>query len=302
MRDESKPCTTIGRAFTLLIAPTGAQAALGPAWSVLCGAIASGNWRWERDRLLNLLAVLFVAEILWSTWRAVLVDMDWPTYIDAHPLPERGDAMLLPPYTTPWSPLGRLFDGWGKLRHWIDKTLPIERRSALLTLPILPPLIIVLSAMIGTQVLALSMMVLALTSIEWRLACRGKTHHSLQASSEIAASWLAGHLVFGPLTWQSFILACCYALVYQGALYLRDERLSPGARSWALALMYGGQSAALGFLITLGHPLAAMTLGLLGTPQLLLLTRLDSNGKNVRYLRQAAPFLMISMLIAAWMI
>jgi hypothetical protein len=182
------------------------------------------------------------------------------------------------------------------------QTLPVERRSALFSLPILPPLIIVISAAVGTQMLTLSMMVLAITLIEWRVARRGKTHHSLQASSEIGSSWLAGNLVFGPFTWQSLTLACCYALVYQGALYLNDEHFAPGQRSWALALIYGGQTVALGLLVILGHPLAAMTLGLLGAPQLLLQARLGSGGQPAQYLRHVASFLMISMLVAAWSI
>ena len=48
--------------------------------------------------------------------------------------------------------------------------------------------------------------------------------------------------------------------------------------------------------------LAAMTLGVLGAPQLLLVARLNSGEQNAWYLRHAAPFLMIAMLVAAWTI
>jgi hypothetical protein len=292
-----------------LIAPTHAQSALGPALAVLCGALASGNWQWRAERLLDLVLVLFVAEMLWSTWRAILVDMDWSTYVAAHPLPEGGDAVLVPPYTTPWSPVGRLFTGWARLRRWMRQTLPVERVSALLTLPILPPLVLVISAAVNTQVLLLSLVTLTLAAIEWRFARRHKPHHSLRAASEIGLSWLAGHVVFSDLIWPSLALACSYALVYQGALSLIDSDPPPARRSWAFAqrswaltLIYGGQSAALILLIALGHPIAALGLGVLGAPQLLLLAQPNSDAPNAWYLGHIAPFLMISMLIAAWAI
>jgi hypothetical protein len=302
VRDEPTPHTIIGRSFTFLIAPTNAQTALGPAWAVLCGALASGNWQWQVDRLRNLILALFIAELLWSTWRAILIDMDWPTFAASHPLPEHGDAMLVPPYTTPWSPVGRLFVAWARLRRWMRQTLPVERSGMLLALPILPPVVIVLSAAISAQILLLSIAVLALTAVEWYVARRKRAHYGLQAGSEIGASWLAGHLVFSQLTWQTLTLACCYALVYQGALYLTNNELGAARRSWALALIYAGQIAAMALLVALGHQLAAMVLGLLGMPQLLLLAQLDSDAHNLWYLRHAAPFLVVSMLVAAWAI
>ena len=327
MTDKPTSRTITGHTVTFLIAPTNVQTALGPALSMLCGALASGNWQWQVDRLLDLVLVLFIAELLWSSWRAILIDMDWPSYIAAHPLPESGDAVLMPPYTTPWSHVGRLFARWARLRRWMRQTLPVERASALLTLPILPPVIIVLSATISTPILMLSVAVLALTTMEWRLARIGKkASASLRASVEIGASWLAGHLVFGQLTWPSLALATCYALVYQGTLCLAsaDGRfpvvlnrratavhprdLGSARRLWALLLIYGGQAAALALLVALGHPLAAIALGLFGAPQLLLAplrvtSPLDTtDGRNLWYLRHSAPFLILSMVVAAWAI
>ncbi|MFX1355541.1 MAG: hypothetical protein ACFFGP_16425, partial [Promethearchaeota archaeon] len=205
------PSQAVGRAVTLLLIPSGSAVALGPAWSVLCGTWAAGNWRWESDALLALLLTIFVAEVLWSTWRAQLVDMDWKSFLVAHPLPAPGDPVPGPPYTTPWSPLGRLFGRWAQVRRWLHETVSVERRGALLTLPILPLLILLLSATIGWQTLILSLAALSLSLIEWLVARRGGTHKALQAGLEIGLSWLAGHVVFGQLTWVSFALACCYA-------------------------------------------------------------------------------------------
>lgn len=292
--NPTRPSQAVGPTVTLLLVPTGSAIAFGPVGAVLCGACAAG-WRWESDALLSLGWAVFIAEVLWGTWRAHLVDMQWGAYIAAHPLPPRGASPPGLPYTTPWSPLGRLLNGWGRLRRWMREELPVERRGALLTLPILPPLILLLSALVGWQMLVLSLAALSLSLVEWRFARRGQATLALRAGMEIGLSWLAGHAAFGPLTWASFVLACCYALAYQGLLSLDDER-----RPWSLGLLYGGQGAAL-VLLLLGHATwGAAAVGILLAPQLLLLSRSQAGGWRAWYVRRAAPFALAAMVIAAW--
>jgi hypothetical protein len=273
----------------LLLVPTGSAIAFGPVWAVLCGACAAG-WRWESDALLSLVWAAFAAEVLWATWRAHLVDMRWGAYIAARPLPPPGAALPGLPYTTPWSPLGRLLNGWQRLRR-----LPAERQGALLTLPVLPPLILLLSALVGWPMLVLSFAALSLSLIEWRFARRGQTTLALRAGLEIGLSWLAGHAAFGPLTWASFVLACCYALTYQGLLSLDDEH-----RPWPLGLLYGGQSAALVLLLLRQATWGAAAAGILLAPQLLLLSRPETDGWRTWYVRRAVPSVLAAMVIAAW--
>lgn len=298
--DQASSSRTIGHALTVLLFPTGAMAALGPLWALLCGTMASGRWRWQADRLLSLLLTLVIVEALWSTWRAILVDMDWGAYVAAHPWPDRGDPLSLPLYVTPWSPLGHLFVTWARVRRWMRETLPAERRGALLAMPFLPPLILLLSVTAGQPMVLLSLATLALSLIEWRVSRRGSSHRSLQAAMEVGLSWLAGHAVFAPLTWPSFTLACCYALVYQGALSLEDASCQPGRRSWTVALMYGGQICALCLLVLLQHPFAALLSGLICAPQGLLLADSKPGEPRTGHLRRAAPFMALSMLVAAW--
>ena len=302
--DEAYPTRAVGRTVTLSLLPSGPAVALGPVWAVLCGAWAADGWRWESEALLALVVTIFIAEVLWSSWRAQLIDLAWAAYLAAHPLPARGDPVFTLPYTTPWSPLGHALKRWAQLRRWMRETLSAERRGAILALPILPPLIVLLSALVSWQLLALSLAALALVLIEWRIARRGGTHTALQAGLEIGLSWLAGHLAFAPLTAISFTLACGYALSYQGALACTcppDAR--PGRHSWPLALFYGGQIVALVTVLLggkLGAPVAATAMGLLLAPQWLLLARLQAGERGIHYLRRAAPFLMLAMPIAAW--
>jgi hypothetical protein len=290
---------TIGRALTLLLLPANSVVALGPAWATLCGVCAAGNWQWDGRLLLALIVTLFLTEVLWASWRAQLVDMDWHGYLATHPLPPHGDPLPTLPYTTSRSPLGRAIGRWGQVRRWVRETLPPERRGAILTLPILPPVILLLSVLVGGQTLTLSLAALAISLLEWRLARQRRMHSAPQAGLEIGLSWLAGHVVFAPLTTASFTLACCYAIAYQGALAYH----SPQRRSWALLLLYLGQAAAIVAALAQGRPgapLAATGIGLLLAPQLLLLARFRENSPQ-RYLQRAVPFMMVAMPIAAWM-
>ena len=157
---------------------------------------------------------------------------------------------------------------------------------------------VLLSAVIGWQMLMLSLAALSVSMIEWRVARWGGTHTALQAGLEIGLSWLAGHIIVGQLSWVSFTLACCYAVAYQGILSFDEMK-----HSWSLSLFYGGQAAAAILLALLGSPstaLVAMALGMLLAPQWLLLAKLEMKERELPYLRRAVPFLMIAMAIAAW--
>ena len=291
----------IGRALTFVLLPTGSAVLLGPLWSVLCGAMAAGPvWPLDGATVLGFVLVILIAEGLWSTWRALLVDLNWGNYILNHPLPSSGDPVPRLLYTAPWSPLGRQLGRWSRLRRWMRETLSVERRGALVTLPILPPISLLLSTAVSREMTCLSLAAMALSTVEWRVSRQGRSHYALRAGLEVGLSWLAGHLVFRSLTPSSFVLACCYALAYQGAITLDDSR-----RAWSAGLLCGGQTAAIVLVISRTHPLAmqaSIALSFLLVPQLLLLSRLWQRDQHIWYLRRAVPFLMVAMPIAAWVV
>ena len=285
----------IGRATTLLLLPTHARAGLIPTWAVLSGVLAANSWQWRGQKWIVLPVTLFIAEILWSTWRSLLVDLDWLAYLRTHPLPAQGDPIFRLPYTTPGSPLGKLLVKWGQIRLWMRKTLSGERRGAILAIPLLPLLILCLSALCGREILLLSTAALALSVIEWRIARNSRSSPSLQAGLEIGLCWLAGHSILAPLTWPSFTLACCYALAYQGMLSTGTK-----PRAWPLALTYGGQIGALIGLALWKHPLAAAVNGILCALQWLFLIRFYSDRGRAQYLKHISPLVVLSMVVSAW--
>lgn len=306
-----RPSEDMGRTTTLLFVPASSATAPGPAWAVLCGACAAANWQWkDAAPWISLLLAILIAEALWSTWRNLLLYLNW-TALLRHLAPT-SDEPLAPglPYTTPWSPLGRALGRWSRVRQILRSQLPAATRGAVFTLPVLPPIILLLSAVAGRSMVLLSLAALALSLVEWLVAQRHDTHFALQAGQRIGLSWLAGHAVLGQLTWVSLAMACCYAIVCQGALTLGQlapqsegapaSRGPSGARAWSLFLLYGGQVAAWMLLVLLKLPVRATAVGLLIAPQLLLLARLQTAGSPRWYLRHTVPFIMVSMPLAAW--
>jgi hypothetical protein len=294
----------VGRVATLILVPSAVAVPLGPAWAVLSGVIAAGHWRWQGSTLLSLVVVVFVAEILWSSWRAQLVDAGWKQWAHIHPLPARGARVPILPYTKPDSPLGRSLYHIGRVRLWIQEVLPAERRGALIATFALPPLILLLSALVSLQMLTLSVAALSIMALEWRAAARKEDHDALRAAVEIGLSWLAGHLVVAQLTPLSLILACCYAIAYQGVLAV-ERRQEPGSRLGArsFAFLFGGQLVAGLVVLLIGREaprVGAVAQGFLIIPQLLLLAGAALPSQGRAYAQRVAPFLMLAMFIAAW--
>ncbi len=307
-RDRERPRArrerAVGRVATLILVPSAVAVPLGPAWAVLSGVIAAERWRWDGSALLSLVMVAFVTEILSTSWRAQLVDAGWKEWIRAHPLPVRGVPMPVLPYTKPDSPLGRSLSHIGRLRLWIQEILPAERRGALIATFALPPLILLLSILVGIDMLVLSVAALSIVLLEWRVAGRGREHDALRAALEIGLSWLAGHLVVAPLTPLSLVLASCYATAYQGILGA-ERRPAPDGR-WSarpFAFLVTGQLMAGLVVLLFGQEaprLGAVAQAFLIIPQLLLLAGTSLPDQGQPYARRVAPFLMLAMPIAAW--
>lgn len=191
----------------------------------------------------------------------------------------------------------------GRIRLWMREELPAERRGMLIATGVLPPLILLLSALVSMQMLILSAAALSIVILEWRAAERERDHDALRAALEIGLSWLAGHLAMAPLTPMSLILACCYAVAYQGILSVqRQRRPDHPVRIPPLALLLSGQIAA-GLIVLLfgdrAPTVGGTALGFLIAPQLLLLAGMSPQGRHA-YAQRVAPFLMLAMPVAAW--
>jgi hypothetical protein len=142
------------------------------------------------------------------------------------------------------------------------------------------------------ELLLLSVAALALMElgVVWENG-RGVVPPGWDAIIAVALPWLAGHVTFGAITLPSASLAVLFALAWGKAWGVTSGR--------GRALTVGSQLLAMASLVILHRPLAAGGLFLILVPQLALLPWLRRDHHPGWYVRQARPWLMAAMLVAA---
>jgi hypothetical protein len=261
---------------------------LGPAWAVLCGAVASGWLTISGENLLFLLIALFLADALWGTLWHLIAERDW--LVSSANLRSQDQASLTAlPYTAQGSPSHRIFSRLGRMRAW-------RRQSpGFAGLVVALPLTLILAIILGQRVIIVTVAALAIMVLAFLGARRhGATPPSLRAILEMGLAWLAGHTVFAPLTLWSFLLAIFYTLAYHSCLKLATK----SGKRWP-SLLKVSQAAVIVLLVYLRQPIVAGVMGLLLLPQMLLRPFLGQGEAELWYLQRTRPFLMAGMLLAA---
>jgi hypothetical protein len=266
---------------------------LSPAWAALCGVVASGGFDWEGENWLRLALLILLADGGWGTLWAAIGSTDWATPLRRWRDWQFGERIVKPPYTLPDSPGDRVFRWFGQFRAWWRHLFWLERGSAFVTLVISVPVTIVLAALLGQNLLLLSMAALAaMQAGTIGAGGRGTPSPEWDALVGITLPWLAGHVAFGSLTPSSLALALTLVPAWGAAWRVESNR--------GRALAVGGQLLATALLIALGQPLAACGLALLLVPQLALLPWVKLGQTAGWYVRRTRPWLMAAMLLAAW--
>ncbi|MEA3341285.1 MAG: hypothetical protein U9R15_15080 [Chloroflexota bacterium] len=258
---------------------------LGPMWAVLCGVVASGGFGWQGGDFLRLALLILLADGGWGTLWAAIGATDWATPLRRWRNWRFGEPVSAPPYTLPNSPGDRASRWLGHLRAWRRDVLWPTCGPAISAIAVALPVTAVLGALLGPDLLLLSLAALAVMQLS--LAWEG-----CSAVVALMLPWLAGHVAFGSPTLASAGLALVFTLAW-GA---NQQATS----SWVCALGIAAQFLAMAFLLALRQPLAAGTLALLLTPQLALLPWLRRGQPAPWYTRYARPWLMTAMLVAAW--
>jgi hypothetical protein len=273
---------------------------LRPAWSALCGALASGGLALSGEPLLRLALLLFLVDVVWGGLWSALAATDWATPLRRWQRWHHGSAVRFLPYATPDGPAGRLALTWGHLRNWWKNLLQPTLGPTLAGLAMLLPLALVISGVLGAHPLLVTLV--AITCLQFVFAWSGGDARPVpgpQALFEVALPWLAGHALFDRLTIPSVLLALGYALTYTGGLRLALGW--PGLARWNL-----GQAVAVFVLLAGRQPIAAGIAGLLFLGQVLAQPGLfngetdDVQPAAARFLRFTQPWLMAAMLVAAW--
>jgi hypothetical protein len=291
----------VGHITQLRLRPIRPLWSVGPGWAAIGGAVASGGFALAPQTLLSLVLTWLLADavlgVVWDLgggqggiWRALLTAR----------LPDSAPALHFLPYTQPASPGRRLAERLSRWRRWWQETFSPQAGAEFAALVAALGLALLLGAILGRDALALTLLSIALS---WLAAL---AHKSERATSQgvvtlwrtlggFGIPWLLGSLVMGRPTWAVIALGSCYAITYFGLVH-QAAQAAPGFR-----LIGASQVAAILLLAGLRYPLAAGAAAILLLPQWgLHLWAADHPTTPGALLRCIQPFVVLSLLIAAW--
>jgi hypothetical protein len=284
-----------GRVFTLNAKDTGSSMWLGPAWAVLCGAVASGGLSFDGRSLVSLLlAVLLADAVLGSVWGLA----------SGGRKPWLRGAIGKPSGRAPGSRARRILAYLkGRPGHWRGAVWP-RAGTSMLGLGFLLLLALAMAATLGGATLLLTATALGVAT--WRQALiprEGALSAALESCCLAGLPWVIGWSAFSGLGWarsellplaQALVWAAAYALTFYAYRLLGRERLSRGAN-----LLVVAHVAVVAMLVVTRQPILAGGVALLLLAQMLLQPTLLEVGEGVWYMRRVQAFTMLAMMVAA---
>jgi hypothetical protein len=273
-------------------------------WATLCGALASNHLRWEGQALLNLLLVLLMTELAWSSIWDLVVGADWFRPLAEGWPPSHASSLVTLPYTQPHSPGGRLARKLGRFVAWWREAFWPEAGPAVLGVLAGAILTTVLAVLMPNRLRPLYAALVALAGLGMVQRRRGHDFLAGEALLRIGLGWLAGHAVFAEVSVASLVLALSFSLAAWGNL-----RVAAGLPR-GLWLLNAGQAVGVVVLLVAKQPVAASVIGLLLFGQVAMQPSLrfggESAGSVFAHLVRATvsqrtwPWLMAVLLVAAW--
>ena len=261
---------------------------LFPAWVVVCGAFASGGVALALRDVVRLLLGVLLVDAGWGTVWEALATTDWTPPIRRWRHWHLGDPPLRLPYAQPGSPGDRAARWLARLCSWGEGVLVPAVGRALGEVFAGLLLSSILAIVLGPELVVLTLGALALMQLALLQGRgEGRPPSGWDSAVRLGLSWLAGHLLFAPLSLSSVLAAVAFSIAAVG-IERRDR-----ARGWLLGVV--GQLGVALLLILLRRPLAASFLLFFLIPQCLLLTRAGSPGQA----RRAWGWLAAGMLLTA---
>lgn len=259
---------------------------IGPAWSVLGGALVAGAPILSADALLRFAAAAVLADLAWGVLRRT---------IPAQPVAGLVTGPVIPslPFAQADSPLSRLL---GNLASWQGRSLD-ETRRVLQELAIGLAFTILLSLLLPQPALIVSAAAVAMMAASWAWVRRGQQPALCLALLDVGWPWLLGAVLAwgGTLAiWPVSLLGAGFTLLQWG-----DYRwwLTAGRRPGGV---WVGMAAVLGALIVLHRPWALGLVAGLFLPAAAYLLRARLEGFSAGAWRaRTLPWWWAALLLAA---
>ncbi len=301
-KDKQEQKLHEGGLLALEVRPVGPRLWLGPAWGVLCGAVASGWLELEWQVLLMvLLAVVLADPVLGSVWTLASAIAAWRLPEAKAGNPGHHSSMAALPYTLPGSVGHRLFSSVAEASlRWQDTIWP-QAGASILGMGFLSLVALLLAASLGRGPLVVTVVALGVgVAALLQNRSTGVAHPRLASCFLAGLPWLIGYTALGGgavethglAAWlQVLVWPTLYATTWYAYRWLGEEEPYRGALLLGIAHLL-----AVAALVVVRQPMMAGVVALLLLPQLLLQPELLRHGDGVWYVRRAQGFAMGAMM------
>jgi hypothetical protein len=278
----------VGRWIALDVRPTRPLTWLGPAWSTICGALASGGLSMRGQSFLLFILSLLLCDAVMGAWRALWLQSDWQATLRRRPV----ESPLW--YGAEFGGRGlgnRLRRLSGRLRYLRVVVWPLID-SDIVGMFIIGALAVGIAVVIGQVAIILTGGAMALALIEAGIGTsRGG---ALRAVTEIAIPWLIAETALGYFSWLSLVFIALFAISYRALLALATKRNDRWI-FWSNAAQ-----VVVVLLLVASYTPAGVGVALLALlAQVLWQARYRSDRDGQAYARHVQSYVLVSMLVAA---
>ncbi len=257
---------------------------LYPAWALLCGILATGQFQFNGGQIANALVALILAAGLWPALWAALAGTDWREPLARWRAWSGGAPVKALPYTQTGSPSAKFSILLGQCRDWLARDLLPEYGNALVSIVAAPLVALILAALLGAPAVFLTILAICIPqAAALQSGGNGSPNALLRGLLEITLPMLVGVALLAPVSASMVVVAVGFGVALAGATGNGDRA---AIRAWNL-----GQAAVFVLLVLTRHSVGAFAVGLLWLPQFLLQARPDAH--------RAPWWLMASLLVAA---
>lgn len=280
-----------GRLVALEFLPARPLTLLGPAWAVLCGAIASGGLLVKSQSFLFVVLLLLLCDALLGAWRARWLHADWRNAVP-HNLARAQIWLALPDDSAESLPT-RIVRFVSRRIRFVRSVIWPLIDSEIIGMLVAGVLAVCIAIVLGVLPTILTGLALLLALIEGQLEI--KTGAILRAIFEMTLPWLIASSALGTLSWLSFAFVAGFTLVYVALLDLSSTR-----KERRIVLSNLTQLAIILLLIATNTPAGAgiVALGLLAQILWQVRFRLDRDGRT--YAQHVQSYILVSMLVTAF--
>lgn len=277
----------LGRLISIDVRPTRPLTFLGPAWAVLCGALASGGLSLRGQTLLWFVLSLLLCDMFLGAWRSLWLQSDWRDALKR----TRTSALTwygLSENSSGWRT--RLRNAWARWCYFRQVVWPTID-SDIVGMVIVGALALCIGVVLGTIPLALTVATMIFAIVEGQIGTgRGA---GLRAVSEVVFAWMIAQSAFGSFSWLSLIFALLFTLIYRALLGLATTRRD----RW---IMWSNVAqVAVVLLLMVSRSPAAVGIVLLGLlAQVLWQVRFRSDRDGQAFARHVQSYVLIAMLVS----